>query len=97
MKLYSAVFTALRVVNDETEIRIHPMLVSQETPETALQEAQEAMMSFFPPSEQWINHRLFWMEIEQGMTFDDGRRLVWRFEEPSQDTEVPHGKDSTIE
>jgi hypothetical protein len=95
MKLYSLVFIALRTVNENTEIRVNPLLVIQESQDAALEEAREALMSLFPPSDHWGNHQMFWLEIEQGLPFDDGRRLVWQIEEPLQNSEAPHGEDNT--
>jgi hypothetical protein len=91
MKLYSVAFTARRVIEDQIEIRINPLLIIQETQEAAFQEGSQIAASMFPLSEGWLDHQMVWLEIEQGMFFDDGRRLTWQLEEPQQDTEVSNG------
>lgn len=95
MKLYSVVYIARRIVGDDTEIRVNPVLLTSATEESALQEAQQSAPIVFPSSEGWIDQALVWVEIEQGMPFDDGRRLVWEIREPQSENGQgeEHGTD----
>jgi hypothetical protein len=80
------------MINDQFEIRIHPLLVLQETLEAAQQEIQRIAVETLPPAEGWEEHQVVVQEIEQGLLFDDGHRLTWQVEQTEQNTEAANGE-----
>jgi hypothetical protein len=94
MKLYSAVFVARRIIDDQVEVQVNPMLLLEETEEAAFQEANRTVLELFAPSEGWIDQKMIWLEIEEGLVFDDGRRLTWQIEEPPSTKEDTHGESN---
>jgi hypothetical protein len=93
MRLYALSLIAQRTKDGQTEIAFHPLLIIQDTEELAQEEAGRTTVTIFPPSDGWGEYKIISMEIEQGMEFDDGKRLTWHIEETAQTTETPHGEN----